>query len=394
LNLALLIPSLGCGGAERVLQLLAGGFHARGHRVSVITTTRKDDFYELPAGVGRLRLDLTGQPPGRGALPRQLPRSLASLARSLPRLRSALEATSPHLVVGFLGHANLLALLLSSRGRRWPVVVTEHSHPRLRELGPGGRALRRLLYPRAACVVSVSPGVDAQFGWLPPERRAVISNPVEVDVGAAHAENGRAPESPIPGRFAVAMGRLDRAKGFDLLLAAFARLRERFPDWHLALLGDGPEHAALVAQAEALGLGQRVVFLGARRDPFAILARADLFVLPSRLEGFGNVLVEAMACGLPVVSFDCPSGPAQIVAHRESGLLVPAEDVPALAEAMATLMSDADERARMGRAAREASQRFRLDTVLDAWEQRVLPLAGPRGQALRARGKSTPGAGP
>lgn len=377
LSLALLIPSLGCGGAERVLQLLARGFHARGHRVVVITMTGKDDFYTLPAGVERVRLDLTGAPPGAGARIRRLPRSLASMTRSLPRLRSALDEASPDLVVGFLGHANLLALLLSSGGRRWPVVVTEHSHPGLREMGRGGRALRRLLYARAACVVSVSRGVDAQFEWLPPERRAVLANPV--DVSSPEDGSGREAERLPPGRFAVAMGRLDPAKGFDLLLRAFARLHARFPDWQLAILGEGPQHTALVAQAEALGLDQRVVFLGARRDPFPILAQADLFVLSSRVEGFGNVLAEAMACGLPVVSFDCPSGPAEIIAHGDSGLLVPPEDVPALAEAMATLMGSEAERARLARATVEASQRFRLDAVLDAWERRVLPLARPRG---------------
>ena len=135
------------------------------------------------------------------------------------------------------------------------------------------------------------------------------------------------------------------------------------------MLGRGPLKARLEAQADLLGLKNRVSFVGSVADPFPMLRASGMFVFSSRFEGFGNALVEAMACGLPVISFDCPAGPSDIIRHGVDGLLVPPENVSALAKAMDHLMPNAAERERLAQRAPEVLDRFSRERVLAMWEK-------------------------
>jgi glycosyltransferase involved in cell wall biosynthesis len=193
----------------------------------------------------------------------------------------------------------------------------------------------------------------------------VIPNPVAAaPVRAATSASAKERERTV-----IAMGRLSREKGFDLLLEAFSRIAGRHPGWQLKILGEGPLRTDLEAQAAGLNLGDRVQFTGAVSEPYSILSCAGLFVFSSRFEGFGNALCEAMACGLPVVSFDCPSGPREIVRDGVDGVLVPAENIGELAAAMDRLMSDPQERMHLASKAPEVIERFGLKRVLHLWTQ-------------------------
>src|SRR6185437_12022720 len=143
----------------------------------------------------------------------------------------------------------------------------------------------------------------------------------------------------------------------------------RYPDWQLKVLGEGPLKERLQAQARDLQLEDRVEFAGALADPFPVLRAADLFVFSSRFEGFGNALCEAMACGVPAISFDCPSGPSEIIRHGIDGVLVPPEDVTALASAMDDLICDATKRETFARRAADVLNRFGVDGVLSMWDR-------------------------
>jgi glycosyltransferase involved in cell wall biosynthesis len=167
----------------------------------------------------------------------------------------------------------------------------------------------------------------------------------------------------------LAVGRLEAQKGFDWLEDAFINLAKRYPDWDLVILGDGPQHATLQDQARAAGLEKRIFLPGRGGNVGEWYERADLYVTSSRFEGFPNTLAEAMAYGLPAVSFDCDTGPRDIIRHEVDGLLVPPGDVAALTAALDQLMGDADLRQRFAERAVEARDRFSMERIAGMWEE-------------------------
>jgi glycosyltransferase involved in cell wall biosynthesis len=175
----------------------------------------------------------------------------------------------------------------------------------------------------------------------------------------------------------VAMGRLVPQKGFDMLLDAFAPVARRHPDWNLEIWGEGPQRAALERRRAALGLEQRVRLPGTTAEPHDTLRRAGIFVLSSRREGFPMVLGEAMASGVPCVSFDCPSGPRELIRDGIDGLLVPPSNVAALSAALERLIVDRDLAQRLASKAPEVVDRFSLDAILRQWSAIFTEVGAP-----------------
>jgi len=369
---ALVISSLGAGGAERVMSMMANHWAERGWRVTLITLdVVSGDFFALHPGVERVGIDALGESVGAWE-------ALRSNARRIARLRSAIRTARPDVVIGFTAPMTVLAII-AARAAGVPVIVSERIDPTRHTLPAPWPALRRLLYPRAAAVVVQTPEVRQwTLPFLRPERVHVIPNPVvrsdsdewRARVGLTMAPGDRAV------RQVVAMGRLDPQKGFDVLIRAFAACPARRPDWRLTILGEGPEREGLQTLARTLGVAEVLSLPGRVAAPAAVLRHAELFVLSSRYEGFPNALAEAMADGLPVIATDCPSGPSLIVRHNVDGVLVPPENVAALADAMAALMQDPARRSALGARAREVTERFSLDRVMATWETVVRHVVG------------------
>lgn len=336
-GIALVLHDLRGGGAERACLRLARGMAASGRQVEIILVRGEGAYLsEIPAGVNVTVLDRP-----------RVSQAIWALARHLRRTR-------PKAILSALTHMNI-ATILAARlaGVRSRVVISERNQISSKAREARGRwqqAVFRavpLVYRVADKVVAVSAGVASdlgRFGRLPDGKIRVIHNPVfDPDIALLSREP---PDHPwfVPGGppIILAVGRLHRQKGFDVLLEAFAKARAEI-DCRLVILGDGPERAALMAQSERLGLAYDIDLPGFCRNPFALMARAGAFVLSSRWEGFPNALVEAMACGAPVIATDCPSGPHEILDGGGIAPLVPVDDASALARALlATLSSRPD----------------------------------------------------
>lgn len=185
----------------------------------------------------------------------------------------------------------------------------------------------------------------------------------------------RLPPAPLDKTVLIAAGRLQPEKGFDLLLDAFHAVAAGHPDWQLWIFGRGPRKEALAAQIERLGLSGRAHLRGTARRLDKQFAAASAFVLSSRYEGLPMVMLEAMAAGLPVVAFDCPTGPRELITHGRNGFLEPAGDVAALADGIRQVIEDPVGRRAMGAAARADCQRYSIAAVRQQWDELFSQLA-------------------
>jgi GalNAc-alpha-(1->4)-GalNAc-alpha-(1->3)-diNAcBac-PP-undecaprenol alpha-1,4-N-acetyl-D-galactosaminyltransferase len=327
----LCISSLEGGGAERVMATLANELSACGETVALVTfldPSPRD--YAMAPGVERLTLGIGGGSPAVVASTRRNIMRIAGLTTIMRRWR-------PDVVLSFMEGANVVATVAAHVARR-PVVVAERIDPREHRIGPSWTVLRRLTYPWADAVVVQTASVAT--GWahtfLDPARVEVMPNPLSFPISTAPLR--RADREPV----VLAAGRLERQKGFDALIRAINRWSDAPPTGRLHIAGEGPERPALEALITELGIGDRVQLLGRVDDLRARMTRAACFVLSSRFEGFPNVLLEALACGTPVVSTDCRSGPADILLDSRAGILVPVDDEVGLARSIGAIVGAED----------------------------------------------------
>jgi glycosyltransferase involved in cell wall biosynthesis len=377
MRLTFVIPNMTAGGAQRVMATMANHWAVQGWEITLLTF---DDgatpaFFPLDGRVRQQPLDLAR--PSRTTV-----QAVANTLRRIATLRRAITQSRPDAVISFLDTTNVTTLL-ATRVLGVPAIVEEHSDPSQQPLGKGWTTLRERLYPRAAKVVVLSEQARRYFAGPVGERVVVIPNPVEV------APPSRAPRAKAAGsKTLIALGRLSPEKGFDLLMSAFAEIAADRPEWRLAIWGEGPLRADLEALRRDLGLTGRVELPGRTANPHDELRDADLFVLSSRWEGFPMALGEAMACGVAAVSFDCESGPRQLIRTGIDGVLVPPENTRALASTLDWLMTDDLERARLARRAPEVLERYGVDAVMGVWETMLDEIAAGR----RARRFGIPGA--
>jgi len=361
MKILFLVSSMQGGGAERVAALLANAWAARGHDVKLMPTfsARGNCVYPLSESV---HLDFLSDhcAPTAGRLAR------------LMTLRRLIRSIRPDVIVSFLSHVNVAALI-SALGTGVPVVACERTYPPL--LSPplplSYRLLRRLTYPFAAALVAQT---QLMAAWMrrraPWTKTAIIANPILLPM--IDTEPAVPPSSLVndAARVLLWVGRVDTVKRPELAIDAFAVLANRFPNWVLVMLGDGPRRAGLQASVAEKGLDDRIFLPGFAGNLGAWYERADIYLLSSSTEGFPNSLLEAMAHGVASVAFDIPTGPAELSHDRQRLLLLSDDNQSArLLEALQSLMTDGNGRCALGERARDVTETYSLDRILGQWDR-------------------------
>lgn len=350
---------LGGGGAERsALNLINGLDRARFSPVLVLNkavgpyvSSVRDDVPIIELGASRMRGALFG------------------LAREIRR-------QSPDILFSTMQGPSVMLWLARALARsKAPLVLRESNNWTARGVSPRsiGQRVVGLAYRSADRVVCLSEGVNQdtrrRYGDVATQ---TIYNPVDVTGIARQAADrtgivpgwkGKSDPDTVQ---LLAVGRLTRQKGFDLLIDAVTNITDL--SWHLTILGEGPDRGMLLEQIRSRGLQDRVSLPGFVPNPYPWFAEADLFVLSSRWEGFGHVIVESMATGTAVLSTRCPSGPDEIIQDGTTGVLCEPGSASALATALRVLISDEPLRQQLATAAQEAPTRFDVPTIVGQYE--------------------------
>ena len=358
LRISFVIASLRFGGAERVAVLLANAWSRQGHAVSVITLEKPGvaPAYPLLPAVDLIPLDLTAASGGfASALGNNLTR-IRSLRRCLRKLR-------PDVTVSFVTETNVLAIL-AGLGTRQPIVVSERVHPAHHPLAQLWARLRQLTYGKAAAVV-VQSGDIAQ--WMT-ERVGVTSRVIANPVDLARFHPG-ARTAKILGqrKQLLAVGRLTPQKGFDILIEAFALAAAAIPEWNLSIYGDGPMKVELENKIAAYGLKDRVFLMASVSDIVAVYRSAEAIVHPARSEGYPNVILEALASGLPVIAANSEESIRELLGDGEYGVLCEPENPRSLAGALSTTLADSERLTTLGMSAPQAVAANSVDQISAQW---------------------------
>jgi glycosyltransferase involved in cell wall biosynthesis len=354
-EIAFLIPSMAGGGAQKVTLLLANELCKRGWDISLLIANAE--------GVYLKRLDKNIKIISLGK--RNISGNVFEIARYLKRSRPALFFSSMTYVNVIAG---ISVILSNYKGK---IFFSEHSNPSTRNANNKNLInkiitfLAKMVYKKADAVICVSQGVKDELNRVINNLKTsvVINNPIE-----NFFKKGKYNHDKLR---IISMGRLDKEKNFSLLIEAFSIVLNRVPFYQqnaeLYILGEGPERDNLVLLISALKLQDKIFLPGFVENPEDLLSSADLFALCSNREGFPNVLVEALSCGLPVISTDCPSGPSEILQEGKFGKLIPVNDKESLANAIIETINTPNVNSTMEERMRRAND-FSVESIVDQYE--------------------------
>lgn len=377
MRITIVIAGLSGGGAERVCVNLANAWAARGWDVTILTVSQRTaaPAYAIDSRVRRRDIGWK-----RGADPKELnASSLAPMLRGLhgvacfeiiwempllAMLRYAILATTPNVVVTHIDLTNV-RVLVAMHETGVPVIACEHTDVSQFSIG-SWQHTREALYQRAHAVVATHPAIAE---WL--QRRGARAFAIPNPLNAPPSIYGERTER----RRLVTLTRLSPEKRPDVLVRAFASIAGDFPEWDLEVYGGGPMREPLAALVDELAPG-RIQLRGFTDTPYEILSSADLFVSASWVEGFGNAIWEALACGVPVVAMECGAAVRSLVRDGIDGLIVDSDSSEALASALGSLMADHETREALAARAPEVLTRFPIQSSLEKWDSLLEDVAG------------------
>ncbi|GII58102.1 hypothetical protein Pth03_64910 [Planotetraspora thailandica] len=377
----MLLHAYGMGGTIRTVVNQANAMAAAGHRTELISVVRRRDLpqFDIDPRVGvttlvdqrdGVRADSAGRRAWRVIRGRIVPPGEFKAGYFTERVERAVIDYVSGLRDGILVTTRPALNLISARRTPESVIRVAQDHMNLGTYPATVRDAIARHYPRFDAVVTLTETDQAEYRELLPGTSVTwIPN-------AVHTLSRT--RSRLERPLVVAAGRLVAQKGFDLLIPAFKRVVEHHPEWRLRIFGTGRKKAELAALVDEHGLRDSVTLMGRSDRLHEELAEASIYALSSRFEGLPMVMIEAMSHGLPVVAFDCPTGPADVLTHETDGLLVPPGDVEGLAAGLGRLIADRDLRIKMGAAAATTALRYSPETVMPMWENLFAGLAANR----------------
>ena len=377
-SIAFYIGGLCIGGAERVICNLAEYFYGEGYRVTMVTKVRDEKEYELNPGIRRIIADITPE--------EETASRIRNLFARIAKLKRIWKEVKPDVIVSFIRKNNLMAIA-SAAPLGIPVVVSVRSAPERELKGFGFKTITFLLFRQATGVVLQTREAYNFFPGYIRAKAVVLPNSINPDFLKASEEltlattinhdkkmtvYDRIPSSVKEKRI-ITVGRIDDNKNQRLLVEAYAKIADYYSDWSLELIGDGSGRQALEEYVSTLPCKDRISFTGAVDDVAKRMSEASIFVLPSKIEGMPNALIEAMVMGMACISTDCPcGGPRDLIAADESnGILVPVDNVDAMAMALKRLITNDTLRQSMGDNARKIIATLHPDTVNKQWKNYI-----------------------
>ena len=326
MKIAFLIRTADAGGAERAATSLANEFSRAGHAVTLLCLTGSDSFYPTDPEVVVRYLNKDASGGGKRA-------NVSVLLQRANALRRFLKADKTDVLI-CMSWSTTLYGIVCTKGISTLCIGTERANPYILDANRVTTFLRRFATGQCGGFVCQTERARAFFPTAAQSRIAVIPNgifnPYVFDTSVPKERD----------KIITACGRLDRNKGFDILLDAFARVHAQFPEYSLRIFGEGKCRDELTAQAQRLRILPFVDLCGADPQAIRVIARSAVFVLSSRSEGMPNALIEAMAAGVPCVSTRCDMGPQELIEDGVNGLLVPVDDADAMADAIVRILRE------------------------------------------------------
>jgi len=354
LRIFFFIPALNAGGAERVIVTLANYFAHCGHEVEILTFNNGSSFYNIDSLVHVKGMNITFANHGF--------KKLFEIVNVESKRKKALiqEANSfkPDVIVSFLFTTNIIAIMARNKLKS-PVIVSERNDPLHYSFFK--RMLCKYLYNKSDGIVCQGKMVESFYKNKRRARTKIIPNPVN---SAAIGDY-----SPQRTKRIIAVGRLISAKNFPILIKAFSMLPGECSQFILEIYGEGPLKQELMALIKQFNMEKRIFLMGNKKDVMKHISNASCFVLCSNFEGFPNVLLEAMASGLPVISTNFTSGVAkELIEDGVNGYVVPVDDVSSLNEAVVKIISSNKTQNLMGKNNLSVRERFSEKSVCQQWE--------------------------
>jgi GalNAc-alpha-(1->4)-GalNAc-alpha-(1->3)-diNAcBac-PP-undecaprenol alpha-1,4-N-acetyl-D-galactosaminyltransferase len=343
-------PTLGSGGAERVLTLMANHWAEEGKDITIAVIIQEKISFELHPNI-----KVIGQEPYK--MSKHFIQGLLANIKRVYRLRCIIKETKPDVIISFTTLCNTLSYF-ARIGLSTPLIISERTNPLAYPFNFVWQSLNKIAYKHANALVLQTYGIQKLYhNYRTPQY--IIRNPL---ILPSHLSTIASYSSKI----IITVGRLDTYKNVQMLVHAFAKTHQK--DWSLWIVGrDGGEQKKIEQAVSALDIASQVHFLGNQTDVFSYLSKASIFAMTSRVEGYPNALLEAMAIGLPVVSTDCDFGPSEMIEEGQNGFIIPMDDVNLFSEKLLVLMQNESLLQQMGQNACKIKETHSLSEIMKQW---------------------------